>query len=104
VLVRVNGKDFKACSGVLHDGDAVATDGRSGYRGARTGRHRGGAMAVAKGRLTRGDRAAGDERRRGRAGTRGDVLSPAPERKQGSRRGAEEEGGRERIQGPVCKI
>jgi hypothetical protein len=62
-----------------------------------------GAMAAAKGRVMRGERAAGVERRRGRAGTRGDALSPVTERKQGSRRGAEEEEGRERIQGPICK-
>jgi hypothetical protein len=46
VLVRVKGKGFKACSGVLHGGDVVATDGRSGYRGVCTGRHRGRASAV----------------------------------------------------------
>jgi hypothetical protein len=30
VLVRVKSKGFKACSGVLHGGGVVATDGRSG--------------------------------------------------------------------------
>jgi hypothetical protein len=39
-----------------------------------------------------------------RAAAREDALSPATERKQGSRRGAEEEEEREKIQGPVCKI
>jgi hypothetical protein len=48
VLVRVKGKGFKACSGVLHGGGVVATDGRSGYRGVCTGRHRGGASAVGR--------------------------------------------------------
>jgi hypothetical protein len=37
VLVRVKGKGFRACSGVLHGGDAVAADGCSGHRGARAG-------------------------------------------------------------------
>jgi hypothetical protein len=40
---------------------------------------------VAKGRLTRGDRAAGDEWRRGRAGTRGTFCR----RRQSGSRGAE---------------
>jgi hypothetical protein len=52
-----------------------------------------GATAAASGRVTRGEGVAGVERRRGRAGTRGDALSPVTERKQGSRRGAEEEEG-----------
>jgi hypothetical protein len=46
VLVRMKGKGFKAWSGVLHGGDVVAADGRSGYRGVCTGRHRGRASAV----------------------------------------------------------
>jgi hypothetical protein len=48
VLVRVKGKGFKAWSGVLRGGGVVATDGRSGYRGGCTGRHRGRASAVGR--------------------------------------------------------
>jgi hypothetical protein len=57
--VRVKSKGFKACPGVLHGGDAVATP--ADVRGI-VARARGdtgeGATAVAKGRLTRGERAA----------------------------------------------
>jgi hypothetical protein len=48
VLVRVKGKGFTAWSGVLHGGDVVAADGRSGHRGVCTGRHRGMASAVGR--------------------------------------------------------
>jgi hypothetical protein len=48
VLVRVKGKGFMAWSGVLHGGDVVAADGRSGHRGVCTGRHRGMASAVGR--------------------------------------------------------
>jgi hypothetical protein len=60
VLVRVKGKGFKACSGVLHGGGAVATVVRSGHRGVCAARHRGGASAV--------DRPSGDAWARAGAG------------------------------------
>jgi hypothetical protein len=78
---------------------------RSGHRGARAGvQQREGSRARIGGRrrVERGQHEVdgGDCK----AAARGGALSPVPVRKQGSRRGAEEEEGRERIQGPVCKI
>jgi hypothetical protein len=80
VLVRVKGKGFKACSGVLHGSDVVATDGRSGHRGVCAGRHRGGASAVGR---PSGDAWA-------RAGAGGGARGVAPAASGGGRSEAEE--------------
>jgi hypothetical protein len=55
VLVRAKDKSFRACPGVLHGGDAVAADGRSGSRGTHRRGQRGGATAAARSRVTRGE-------------------------------------------------
>jgi hypothetical protein len=54
-LVRAKDKSFRACSGALHGGDAVAADGRSGSRGAHRRGQWGGATAAARSRVTRGE-------------------------------------------------
>jgi hypothetical protein len=110
VLVHVKGKGFKACSGVLHGGDAVATDGRSGHRGVRAGRHRGGASAV--GRLL------DDAWARAAAGGGARVLcrrsAAEAERSRGGSGGGRGRRSREvsgrlvydfrKVQGPFCKL
>jgi hypothetical protein len=78
---------------------------RSGHRGARAGvQQREGSRAGIGGRRRvesgRHEVDGGDCK----AAARGGALSPASVRRQGSRRGAEEEEGRKKIQGPVCKF
>jgi hypothetical protein len=96
MLMRLKGKDFGARSGVFHGGAAVATPADVRHRGARAERHRGGATAVAKGRPTRGEGQHEVDGGDCKAAARGGAQSPASVREQRSRRGAEEEEGKEK--------
>jgi hypothetical protein len=95
VLVRAEDKSARACPGVLHGGDAVAADERSGQSWQAQKRIAGRATAAAKSRVTRGEGEqgvdGGDLHDGGQGGGTGGGAEEAE-----SRGGSEEEDKREK--------